>query len=238
MLIFLRNRIRISIALLKEGSNKDILTFILLLSLPRYHTGSLAFGSLILATVQMFRLILEYLDKRLKQAQSNISKFLKCCLRCCFWCLEKAVRFLNRNAYVMVSRLFFDKINCLPQIAIYGKNFCRSARDAFNLLMRNILKVAVMDRVTDFVLILGKILVAGCIVNDIFILFFTLQTVIIGSYLIAHGFFSVYAMCIETIFICFLEDLERNDGSTERPYYMSQSLLKILKEQNAQTEKQ
>eukprot|EP00069_Balaena_mysticetus_P004341 bmy_17312T0 len=83
-------------------------------------------------------------------------------------------------------------------IAIYGKNFCRSARDAFNLLMRNILKVAVMDRVTDFVLILGKILVAGCIV----------------------------------------EDLERNDGSAERPYYMSQSLLKILNEQNAQTKKQ
>ncbi|XP_032494692.1 choline transporter-like protein 5 isoform X2 [Phocoena sinus] len=208
----------------------------------RYHTGSLAFGSLILAVVQMFRLILEYLDKRLKQAQNNISKFLKCCLRCCFWCLEKAVKFLNRNAYVM--------------IAIYGKNFCRSARDAFNLLMRNILKVAVMDRVTDFVLILGKILVAGCIGVLAFLLFterlpmiiagptslnyywVPLLTVMIGSYLIAHGFFSVYAMCIETIFICFLEDLERNDGSAERPYYMSQSLLKILNEQNAQTKKQ
>ncbi|KAB0401588.1 hypothetical protein E2I00_008812, partial [Balaenoptera physalus] len=131
----------------------------------RYHTGSLAFGSLILAVVQMFRLILEYLDKRLKEAQNNISKFLKCCLRCCFWCLEKAVKFLNRNAYVM------NNINCLPQIAIYGKNFCRSARDAFNLLMRNILKVAVMDRVTDFVLILGKILVAGCIGVLAFLLF-------------------------------------------------------------------
>uniref|UniRef100_A0A8D0R7E0 Choline transporter-like protein n=1 Tax=Sus scrofa TaxID=9823 RepID=A0A8D0R7E0_PIG len=207
----------------------------------RYHTGSLAFGSLILAGIQMFRLILEYLDKRLKEAQNNISKFLKCCLRCCFWCLEKAVKFLNRNAYIM--------------IAIYGKNFCRSAKDAFNLLMRNILKVAVMDRVTDFVLVLGKILVAGCIGVLAFLLFterlpmiiegptslnyywVPLLTVIIGSYLIAHGFFSIYAMCIETIFICFLEDLERNDGSTERPYYMSQSLLKILKEPNVQTKK-
>uniref|UniRef100_A0A8D0RFV4 Choline transporter-like protein n=1 Tax=Sus scrofa TaxID=9823 RepID=A0A8D0RFV4_PIG len=173
----------------------------------RYHTGSLAFGSLILAGIQMFRLILEYLDKRLKEAQNNISKFLKCCLRCCFWCLEKAVKFLNRNAYIM--------------IAIYGKNFCRSAKDAFNLLMRNILKVAVMDRVTDFVLVLGKILVAGCIGVLAFLLFterlpmiiegptslnyywVPLLTVIIGSYLIAHGFFSIYAMCIETIFICF-----------------------------------
>jgi hypothetical protein len=35
-------------------------------SSPRYHTGSLAFGSLILASVQMFKVIVEYLDRRLK----------------------------------------------------------------------------------------------------------------------------------------------------------------------------
>nr|XP_055195179.1 choline transporter-like protein 5 isoform X1 [Nyctereutes procyonoides] len=208
----------------------------------RYHTGSLAFGSLLLALIQMFKIVLEYLDRRLKDAQNNISKFLQCCLKCCFWCLENVIKYFNRNAYVM--------------IAIYGKNFCRSARDAFNLLMRNILKVAVMDKVTDFVLILGKILVAGCIGMLAFLLFtqrlptiiegptslnyywVPLLTVIIGSYLVAHGFFSVYAMCIDTIFICFLEDLERNDGSTERPYYMSQSLLKILKEPTMRTKKQ
>ncbi|NXQ46141.1 CTL2 protein, partial [Catharus fuscescens] len=32
----------------------------------RYHTGSLAFGSLVLAIVQVIRVILEYLDHRLK----------------------------------------------------------------------------------------------------------------------------------------------------------------------------
>nr|KAF6508113.1 solute carrier family 44 member 5 [Rousettus aegyptiacus] len=199
----------------------------------RYHTGSLAFGSLILALIQMIRIILEYMDRRFKESQNNISKFLQCCLKCCFWCLEKVVKFLNRNAYVM--------------IAIHGKGFCRSARDAFNLLIRNILKVAIMDKVTEFVLILGKILVAGCIGILAFLLFtqripmilegptslnyywVPLLTVVIGSYLVAHGFFSVYAMCIDTLFICFLEDSERNDGSTERPYYMTQSLLKIVK---------
>lgn len=34
----------------------------------RYHTGSLAFGSLILAIVQIIRVMLEYLDQRLKGA--------------------------------------------------------------------------------------------------------------------------------------------------------------------------
>lgn len=32
-----------------------------------------------------------------------------------------------------------------------------------------------------------------------------LQTVIVGSYLIAHGFFSVYGMCVDTLFLCFCE---------------------------------
>lgn len=38
-------------------------------------------------------------------------------------------------------------------------------------------------------------------------------------------------------FFLLVEDLERNDGSTERPYYMSQSLLKILSEPSMQTKK-
>ncbi|XP_072863301.1 choline transporter-like protein 5 isoform X6 [Chlorocebus sabaeus] len=198
----------------------------------RYHTGSLAFGSLIIALIQMFKIVLEYLDHRLKRTENTLSKFLQCCLRCCFWCLENAIKFLNRNAYIM--------------IAIYGRNFCRSAKDAFNLLMRNVLKVAVTDEVTYFVLFLGKILVAGSI-GVLAFLFFTqrlpviaqgpaslnyywvpLLTVILGSYLIAHGFFSVYAMCVETIFICFCEDLERNDGSTEKPYFITPNLHGIL----------
>ncbi|EPQ11280.1 Choline transporter-like protein 5 [Myotis brandtii] len=208
----------------------------------RYHTGSLAFGSLLLALIQMFRIALEYLDKRIKDNQNNIAKFLQHCLKCCFWCLEKVVKFLNRNAYVM--------------IAIYGKNFCRSAKDAFDLLIRNILKVAVLDKVTDFVLVLGKILVSGCIGVLAFLLFtqrisiiiegptslnyywVPLLTIIAGSYLVAHGFFSVYAMCIDTIFICFCEDLERNDGSTEKPYFIAPTLHGILNKRHLVPPKQ
>uniref|UniRef100_A0A8C1IF54 Choline transporter-like protein n=1 Tax=Cyprinus carpio TaxID=7962 RepID=A0A8C1IF54_CYPCA len=173
----------------------------------RYHTGSLAFGSLILAIVQIIRVILEYLDQKLKGAQNKCAKFLLSCLKCCFWCLEKFIKFLNRNAYIMV--------------AIYGKNFCTSAKDAFFLLMRNIIRVAVLDKVTDFLLFLGKLLIVG-IVGICSFFFFTgkikmvevaapslnyywvpILTVVIGAYLIAHGFFSVYAMCVDTLFLCF-----------------------------------
>ncbi|XP_030630574.1 choline transporter-like protein 5-A [Chanos chanos] len=198
----------------------------------RYHTGSLAFGSLILAFVQFIRVVLEYLDHNLKGAQNMFARFLLCCLKCCFWCLERFIRFMNRNAYIM--------------IAIYGKNFCTSAREAFFLLMRNVVRVAVLDKVTDFLLFLGKVLIAGS-VGVIAFFFFTrkipiiqeevpvlnyywvpLLTVVLGSYLIAHGFFSVYAMCVDTLFLCFCEDLERNDGTPDKPFLMSPGLHRIL----------
>uniref|UniRef100_A0A3P8XAU9 Choline transporter-like protein n=1 Tax=Esox lucius TaxID=8010 RepID=A0A3P8XAU9_ESOLU len=199
----------------------------------RFHTGSLAFGSLILAMVQMAQIILEYLDSKLKGANNIVARFLLCCFKCCFWCLERFIKFINRNAYIM--------------IAIYGKGFCPSARDAFYLMMRNVVRVAVLDRVTDFLLFLGKMLIAGT-VGVIAFFFFThkipivqeevptlhyylvpLLTVIAGSYLIAHGFFSVYTMCVDTLFLCFCEDLERNDGSPEKPFLMSAGLHNILR---------
>uniref|UniRef100_A0AAV2KKQ9 Choline transporter-like protein n=1 Tax=Knipowitschia caucasica TaxID=637954 RepID=A0AAV2KKQ9_KNICA len=204
----------------------------------RYHTGTLAFGSLILSIIQIIRVLLEYLDHKLKGAKNKCTKFLLCCLKCCFWCLEKFVKFLNRNAYIMT--------------AIYGKNFCTAAKDAFLLLMRNMIRVAVLDKVTDFLLFLGKLLVVGLV--GVFAFFFfsgrvkafentapslhyywvPIITVVIGSYLIAHGFFSVYSMCVDTLFLCFCEDLERNDGSAARPYYMSSTLREILWKQQAE----
>uniref|UniRef100_M4AI03 Choline transporter-like protein n=1 Tax=Xiphophorus maculatus TaxID=8083 RepID=M4AI03_XIPMA len=206
----------------------------------RYHVGSLAFGSLILTVVQVVRIILEYIDHKTRSAQNPCARFVLCCLKCCFWCLEKFIKFINRNAYIM--------------IAIYGKNFCVSAKNAFSLLMRNIIRVVVLDKVTDVLLFFGKLLVVGG-VGVLSFFFFSgriklpgdtfrsetlnyywmpIITVVFGSYLIAHGFFSVYNMCVDTLFLCFLEDLERNDGSLQKPYFMSTNLMKILNKSNKQ----
>ena len=35
-------------------------------------------------------------------------------------------------------------------------------------------------------------------------------------------------MAVDTIFLCLLEDLERNDGTPDRPYYMSKNLKHIM----------
>ncbi|XP_004390821.1 choline transporter-like protein 4 isoform X2 [Trichechus manatus latirostris] len=220
---------------------RDIPTFPLGAAFIRtlhYHTGSLAFGALILTLVQMARVVLEYIDHKLRGVQNPVARCIMCCFKCCLWCLEKFIKFLNRNAYIM--------------IAVYGKNFCISAKNAFMLLMRNILRVIVLDKVTDLLLFFGKLLVVGG-VGVLSFFFFSgriqglgkdfenphlnyywlpIMTSILGAYFIASGFFSVFSMCVDTLFLCFLEDLERNDGSLDRPYYMSKGLLQILGKKN------
>jgi len=48
------------------------------------------------------------------------------------------------------------------------------------------------------------------------------------AYAIATAFMSVYEMAVDTMLLCFCEDTERNDGSAEKPYYMSDSLKSYM----------
>lgn len=49
----------------------------------------------------------------------------------------------------------------------------------------------------------------------------------IFAFLVCHCFLTVYEMTIDTIFLCFCEDCERNDGIS-RPYYMSRGLMEFV----------
>lgn len=40
---------------------------------------------------------------------------------------------------------------------------------------------------------------------------------------------TVYEMTLDTIFVCFCEDCEENDGM-ERPYFMSKGLMEVMQE--------
>ncbi|XP_061511122.1 choline transporter-like 2 isoform X3 [Anopheles gambiae] len=192
-----------------------------------YHLGTLAFGSLIIAICKIIRAILEYVDHKLKRYDNGFTRAVLCCCRCFFWCLESFLKFLNRNAYIMC--------------AIYGKNFCSSAKDAFSLLTRNVLRVIALDKVTGFLFFLSKLLLASGMAAVTYTYFDSdlpkmqlnypfvpAVLVFIGTFIIASIFFSVYSVAVDTLFLCFLEDIERNDGSAERPFYMSRGLQKIL----------
>lgn len=45
------------------------------------------------------------------------------------------------------------------------------------------------------------------------------------AYFVAHSFLSVFETVLDALFLCFAVDLETNDGSSEKPYFMDQEFL-------------
>ena len=77
--------------------------------------------------------------------------------------------------------------------------------------------------------------------------------IVLGTWFITSIFFSVYSMAIDAIFLCFrkfltfihfkcfvsfkifchaVQDCELNDGSPDKPYFMSKELMSILGKKN------
>lgn len=96
----------------------------------KYHMGSLASGSLILAIIWIFRAIFAYIGKKMEDATGG-NCFTKClvgCCNCCLACFDKFVKYMNQQAYVYM--------------AISGESYCSSALNAFLLMA----KYSVTDR--------------------------------------------------------------------------------------------
>ncbi|XP_069128157.1 choline transporter-like protein 1 isoform X1 [Argopecten irradians] len=191
-----------------------------------HHLGSVALGAFVITMVKLPRMILMYLQKKLKGSENQCAQYcLKCCI-CCLWCLEKCLKYLNQNAYTVV--------------AIRGTNFCSSAKKAFLTLFNNALRVVAINSVGDFILMLGKIgvMAATAAVGIIWLKdkdglhYYPVPVLLtcVFAFFVAHCFLSIYEMVIDAIFLCFCEDVEMNDGSPERRYYASRGLLEFIEE--------
>uniref|UniRef100_A0A0K0FF83 Choline transporter-like protein n=1 Tax=Strongyloides venezuelensis TaxID=75913 RepID=A0A0K0FF83_STRVS len=193
----------------------------------RYHLGSIALGSLVIALIKIVRAILEWLYGKFKNSNNRFIKSIYCLFSCWFWILENILKFLTNYSYII--------------IAVHGKPFWTSAKHAISLISQNVIRVIVVNRVSCILLFIGKLFIT---------LFFSFMSyrffsnkmfdedtfdnnynnyltpvvvVTIGTYYIADLFFDVYEFGIATTFVCFLDDCERNDGSAEKPYYMSRA---------------
>lgn len=110
----------------------------------RYHCGTAAMGSLVIAIIRMIRMTLEYIKMRLAyNSNSKIAKYVACYLSCIMNIFEKGIKFLNKHAYV--------------QCAIFGTPFFTSAGRAYFLLVRNFGRLAAVTVVGDFVILVGKL---------------------------------------------------------------------------------
>jgi choline transporter-like protein 2/4/5 len=198
-----------------------------------FHLGTIAFGSLIIAIVKLIRAILEYFERKFKDKTGKIARCFICCCRCCLFCLEKFLKFLNRNAYIIT--------------AIYGTGFITSARRAFHIIVSNPLRLLVIDKVCDFLMFLGKLCITAGIgilaffffthrivqaekyVPELHYYFVPLLLIVIGTYIVATCFFSVYSMAVDTLFICALEDMRLKEKNARHQLMMSKGLRNVFR---------
>ncbi|XP_063977227.1 choline transporter-like protein 1 isoform X2 [Diachasmimorpha longicaudata] len=191
--------------------------------LLRFHLGTVAFGAMIIGVVRLLRAMIAFVQNRLKGYDNGFVNGILWCCQCCMWCFECCLKFLTRNAYI--------------ETAIYGCSFCTGGKKAFRALSDNILRVAAINSVGDFVLFLGKVLVVALtVLCGVYLIqkkdglhhpWVPIAIAGVFAFLVAHCFISIYEMIIDTIFLCFCEDCARNDGIS-RPYFMSRGLMEFV----------
>ena len=122
----------------------------------RYHLGSIAFGSCIIATVQLARVIMAYIDSQTRHLQDKniLLKILMRIVHCILWCFEKCIKYLTKNAYIF--------------IAIKGTSFCGAALDVFYCLKENLGQMAIVAGIATYLMLIGKVVI--CCVGIIYVL--------------------------------------------------------------------
>lgn len=222
----------------------------------RFHLGSLAFGSFIIAAVQMLRIIMKYIEEATEK-WANKNKCYRTMwkvIHCALLCFEKSVKYITTNAYIM--------------IAMQGHPFCDSCCHGFKLLLSNMVQFVLVACFSKVIVFLGKVCITGVGVFGLYFWlhydpffsahtcddhmfgcdsdyqkayggpvsnkFFPLFVVAILCFIISSAFLHVYDLAIQTILLCFCEDYnvhnldQKTDVQLHREAYMSQNLRRIL----------
>merc|ERR1719494_1736179 len=86
----------------------------------RYHLGTIAFASLIIAIIQTIRAFVAYLEKTAGQKKTKIQKMIFKLIHCLLWIAEKCMDKISKNALIFT--------------AIYGHALCPAAFASFKLI--------------------------------------------------------------------------------------------------------
>ncbi|CAK85024.1 unnamed protein product (macronuclear) [Paramecium tetraurelia] len=182
----------------------------------RYHLGTVAFGSLILAIIEFIRIWLAFLYKQQEELikKNKFFEYLFKCLMCCMWCFEKCVQYINKNAYVVSN--------------MTGKGFFHSAKEAIFLIARNPLRFATVGGFGEIFIALGRGFIA--LLTGLFCYIVITRTekfkynvtypeapsLLCGAIGLVVGslFMSIYGVACDAILIVFVmdEEMEKQNG--------------------------
>lgn len=193
------------------------------------HAGSVAVGSFLVAVVQLLRAILAYLDRQSQKAQKKncLIKLVFKCVGCCLWCFEKCVKYICRQAYIIVM--------------MDSKSFCSAAFSVFGLLAQNTAQMGLVAVISNYVIILGKVVIdLTCLgicyiwlsqdatytdetkVTYVSSAIFPVLVCVLLAHFVGGVFMTVYDTAIDTILIAFLKD------KNNKMPFMGETLSNIL----------
>lgn len=180
--------------------------------IARYHSGTMAVGSFIMAAVTLPRIILEYIAQQTDAEHNQVTKYILWAARCCLYCFEKCVKFLTEYAYVYT--------------AVTGRPFCSAAMSSFKLFAEYPVQVA-LDKMACWVMrVITCTVVPGFMVILAYLLiphgFLPCATIIAAlSYITTRLTVGLYDVIVTTLFVCAMRDKEHFGGK-----YMHYSLRK------------
>lgn len=197
----------------------------------RFHMGSLAFGSFVIAAIKFTRYVLNYIERKTRISNAKcVHKIIFCTVMCCLSCLEYCLDKVNQGAFVW--------------IAIWGGPFVPAACSSFELLWSNANRFFVLNTVTEIILTVGKVLislaVAGmggailawgenygdAVVSSISLPVFMM---FVCAWYVSTMFMELFDTAVDTIFICFLVDEQYNTGgSPDKEMYARPELQELI----------
>lgn len=194
----------------------------------RYHLGTIAFGSLLIAVFRFIRYLVNKVYDSL-DSESCILAMFRCMIDCCLGCIERMIKYLSEIAYI---------VTC-----IHSYSFCRSMCRAVTVTLRNLGEVVVINYISDLVLFLIKAVAALCSVmifrglarsnlvvdrTQTATLLFPSLLVLTLTFLIGGLFMLVYRTAIDTIFMCYLEDKDALNQSADKHRHAQTALFAPL----------
>ena len=192
----------------------------------RYNLGTAAAGSLLITVTSWIRFISDYARKKVQE--EGVPFVLMCLCSSVNWCcgcINEIIEFASYNAYIVAG--------------ISGASFIAGGKRALTLLIVSAATAWILNIVSSFLLFLAKFFVtilSGMIAYFHFTntldataglsdYWFPIFLVTVMSYVIARCFFNAFGNVLDTVFLCYCDDLDRNSGVS---YFSTDRLKKSM----------
>lgn len=179
-----------------------------------YHSGSLAFGSLLITLLWALQRLVQYAERQNKSTVNNqLVTMLLCCIGCFVDCCKELVQRVSKSAYI--------------DMAITSSGFCEAAQEALSVITRIAASMGILTGASILFSFFGLVLI--CLGSGIFAYIMTknqelaeVDSPVVTAYvamsigaLVGIAFMDVFDMAADTLLYCYGLDMQKGtDGRT------------------------